>query len=99
MKKRLISLLLVLVMTVTLVPAVFAANGTLSSKLNELQDHVNVPAKMQVQKDGTTTWATTLTLKQDEMTQPFNYVTTLTTSPIKNAITEDAMPRYKIAHK
>lgn len=89
MKKRLISLLLVLVMAVALVPAVFAeTNGSLTSKLNELQDQVNVPAKMQVRKDGASSWATTLTLEKSEMTQPYDYVTTLTTSPIKNAIIE-----------
>ena len=85
MKKRIFSILLVLIMAIMVVPSVFAANDIPS-------DEVKVPATMQVRKDGTDAdWATSgnsLILQTAQMTNPVDFHAVLTTNPIKNAITE-----------
>ncbi len=93
MKKRLVSLVLVLMMALTLVPAVFAevytpASSSLATKLNELSDNVKVPAAMSVSKDGTADWQQTLTIKEAEMTEKYDYITVLETEVIKRTICE-----------
>ncbi len=85
MKKRIFSILLVLIMAMALVPSIFAAKDIPA-------DEVKVPATMQVRKDGTDdAWATSgslLMLKTAEMSNPVDYHTVLNTSPIKNTIIE-----------
>ena len=93
MKKRILSLLLVLMMVLAVVPSAFAADSVLenqlAAKLAGLTNEVNVPAVMEMSRDNGSTWKSgVIVLKTNEMNDPISYRTTLNTNPIKGAIKE-----------